>query len=125
MADNGYSSTKKLPCPAADKENVDSSPVEIQSDAAPQRPCRRTPLQEHTNAEVDVDSESKNRNITGKIRSFNFQSKTLKWLRSKDDISLGGTYHIYTFLSSLIRLSLRHLNYYYLRFADVYFKSHT
>ena len=44
MVDNGYSSTIKLLCPAADKENVDPSPVEIQSDAAPRRPFRRTPL---------------------------------------------------------------------------------
>lgn len=94
-ADNGYSSTKKLPCPAADKENVDSSPVEIQSDAAPRRPFRRTPLQDHTNAEIDMDSKSKHRNKRRKywvtqdgelyntkagllMRSFNIQLKTLE-----------------------------------------------
>ncbi|KAF6238712.1 hypothetical protein HO173_003218 [Letharia columbiana] len=104
--------------------------VEIQSDAAPRRPFRRTPLQDHTNAEVDADSESKNRNkceefwvthIDAEVdvdseskhrnkraecwvtqdgelhttkagplmKNFNVQLKTLKWLRSKDDVSLG------------------------------------
>ena len=70
MADNGYSSTKKLPCPAADKENVDSSPIEFQSDAAPRRPFRRIPLEDHTDVEVDVDSESKNRNNCGEDEKF-------------------------------------------------------
>ena len=54
------------------------------------------------------------------MRSLNVQLKAFKWLRSKDEVSLGETYLIYTFLSSLIRLNLRHLNNYYLRFADVY-----
>ena len=156
----------KLHYPAADKEKFDPCPVEIQSYAAPRRAFRHTPLQDHTNAEVDVDSESKNRyksrecwvmHIDAEIdvdseskhrnkrvecwvtrdgelyttkagplmRSFNVQLKTLKWLRSKDDFSLGETYLIYTFLSSLIRLNLSHLdnnnnNYYLLRFTVVY-----
>ncbi len=47
----GFTVTIKLRCP-----------VKIQSHAAPRRAFQRTPLQDHTNAEVDVDSESKNRN---------------------------------------------------------------
>lgn len=94
----------------------------------------------HIDAEVDVDSESKQRNKRAEcwvtqdgelyttkagplMRNFNVQLKTLKWLRSKDDVSLGETYLIYTFLSSLIRLNFRHPNN-YLRFADVYSQSH-
>ena len=62
----GLTVTIKLHCPAAGKEKFGPSPVEIQSHAAPRRVLRRTPRQDHTNPEVDVDSESKNRNKTDK-----------------------------------------------------------
>ena len=46
------------------------------------------------------------------MRTFNVQVKTLRWLRSKDNVSLSETYLIYTFLFSLIRSNLRYLNNY-------------
>lgn len=58
----------KLHCPAGDKEKFGASPGEIQSHAAPRRAFRRTPLQDHTNAEAGVDSESKNRTKNEKYR---------------------------------------------------------
>ena len=47
----------KLHCPAANKRKFSPSPVEIQSHAALRQAFRRTPLQDHTKAEVDVDSD--------------------------------------------------------------------
>ena len=50
MADNEYLNPIKLLYLALlRKENVDPSPpVEVQSDAAPRRPFRRTPLQDYS-----------------------------------------------------------------------------
>ena len=95
----------------------------------------------HIDAEVHVERESKHRNKRAEcwatqdgvlyitkagplMRSSNIQLKTLKWLRSKDYFFDCETCVIYTFLSSLIRLNFRHLNDYYLRFADVYSQPH-